>query len=100
MSFPAFEDLAADIELGFASWRLYMWLQRNWLNHLTPKDTKIAALCQTLAMGQHSVVDGLDWLVARGYLTEHEPGYRGVRRFTLAWSRVPPDKPAPETKAA
>jgi hypothetical protein len=66
VSFPAFEDLAADIELGFASWRLYMWLQRNWLNHLTPKDTKIAALCQTLAMGQHSVVDGLDWLVSEG----------------------------------
>jgi hypothetical protein len=92
MSFPALDTFASDIEMGFAAWKLYMWLQRNHLNHLTPKDTKISALCQTLSMGQHSVVDGLNRLVEKGYLDEHPAGFRGVRRFTLAWSVVKKEK--------
>lgn len=100
MSFPALDTFASDIEMGFAAWKLYMWLQRNHLNHLEPKDTKISALCQTLSMGQHSVVDGLNRLVESGYLVESAPGFRGVRRFVLAWSVVRKEPEPPTTEKA
>jgi hypothetical protein len=92
VSSPAYEDLAADIELGFVAWKVYMWLQRKWLNHTTPKETKIIVVQEALHLRPASVITALNWLVARGYVVEHERSKEGgTRRFTLAWNRA--DKP-------
>lgn len=98
MSFPAYDELSADIELGFVAWKVYMWLQRNWLNHTSPRETKYLLLQQALHLRPASVLVGLNWLVERGYLIEHERSDRGTRRFTLAWSVQRPAIAPPTSK--
>lgn len=101
MSFPAYDQLAADIELGHMTWRVYMHLQRNVLNHVTPVEVKSWLLCDTLHLRPASIVLALNWLSDRGYIVEHERGARGVRRFTLAWSVTPKGTtPEPQRKAS
>lgn len=98
MSFPAMEDLAADIELGFVAWKVYMHLQRNVLNHVTPVEVKVWLLADTVHSNNQRVIESLNWLVHKGYLAEHARGSRGVRSFTLAWSVKP--RPHGETPKA
>lgn len=89
VSYPAFDELSADIELGFVSWKVYMWLQRKWLNHTTARETKILVVQEALHLRPASVITALNWLVAKGYLVEHERSKEGgTRRFTLAWNRA------------
>lgn len=87
MSFPALDAFETDpISESAPTWKVYMHLQRSWLNHTQPKAVKVRALTQTLHLGPASVIAALNQLVERGYLIEHSPGSRGVRNLTLAWS--------------
>lgn len=87
MSFPAFEDFAADRAVTQTVFRLYMHLQREALDHVEPRQQLIWHLSETIRMRPASVISGLNWLVDHGYLVEHGRGERGIRHFTLAWSR-------------
>lgn len=87
MTFPALDTFADDIEVGHMTWRVYMHLQRHQLDIHDPRVVKIIPLSEKLRIRPASIITALNWLVERGYLIEHDRGWRGVRRFTLAWSR-------------
>lgn len=71
-----------------------MWLQRKWLNHTTPRETKIIVIQEALHLRPASVITALNWLVERGYLVEYDRCKEGrTRRFCLAWNVQKPDKP-------
>lgn len=91
MSFPALDDFADDIRVGFMTWVVYMRLQRSWLNHASPRELKISGLADAWKMRRASIIAALDRLVEWGYLVEHPRSSRGIRCFTLAWSRAHPD---------
>lgn len=86
MSFPALEAFAADTKVRHITFRVYMHLQRELLNHVTPQTVKVAALSETLMLRPASIISALNWLTQHGYLIEHQRGSRKVRNFTLAWS--------------
>lgn len=97
MSFPAYETLSRDIDLGFARWKVYMRLVHGGvLNHATPAEVKAESLAEgivwrnrrgrSVRLSPRKVRDALDWLVDRGYLVEHGRDPRGVRLLTLCWA--------------
>lgn len=93
--FPAYEAIGKDIQLGHARWRLYMYLVHGneqtapILNHVRPVEVKATGLSQALHMSPRKVLDGLDWLTARGYIVECGRGDRRVRSLVLAWELEP-----------
>jgi hypothetical protein len=83
---PSYAALAADNRLGFVTWRVYICLERHYLDHVQAREIKIWVLADRLKIGNTQVCKALNWLAEHGYIREHERGSRGVRRFTLVWS--------------
>ena len=87
MSFPALDTFAADRDVSPVGFRVYMHLQRELLDFREPRAVKVEALRHQLQVSKRKVIESLRWLVARGYLVEHERrGLLRVRVFTLAWA--------------
>jgi hypothetical protein len=84
--FPAYASIGRDVQLGYARWRVYMHLvHAPVLNHVCPVDVKVDGVAHSLTMSRRKVRDSLNWLVARGYLTQHARDAHGVRSLTLTW---------------
>lgn len=96
--YPAYHEIANDVELKFARWKVFMHLvHAPVLNHVKPVRVKAWVLAKAIPMHRDKVNDALDWLVRRGYLLQHERDRRGVRTLTLAWTTEQP--PAPDADA-
>ncbi len=90
MSYPALDAFADDPNVRHLTFRVYMHLQRRVLDHAAPREVKSYVLSATLRIRPASVIAALNWLVRSGYLIEHARGARGVRVFSLAWSKRDP----------
>lgn len=88
MTFPAYRDITKDIELGYARWRVYMFLVHEpILNHTQAIEVKVIAVAHALHMSNRKAIDALDWLVKRGYLIQHARDGRRTRSLSIAWER-------------
>jgi hypothetical protein len=100
VSFPAYEDFGQDIRVGFATWKVYMYLERNILNHQTAKEVKVWVVAEKRHIAKRKVILALNWLVVQGYLIEHPRAHsNSTRSFTLAYRRAPMTEDSP-SKAA
>jgi hypothetical protein len=86
---PAFAAFDHDPAVGRLAHRLYRHLQSELLDFREPRPVKVRGLAGTLHAGTSGVMRSLNWLVARGYLVEHDRGSRGIRSFTMAWIAKP-----------
>lgn len=90
LSFPAYEQIGRDVQLGYARWRVYMHLVNDGVLSLhRPTEVKVSGVCASLKMSRRKVTDALDWLTERGYLMEHTRQSRRVRVLTLEWAVAP-----------
>lgn len=109
MSFPSYAAFAKDSGITLTRWRVYMTLQPPFLDFLQPRAVKIVVLAEALRFegrrhgrrrtgaSREDVGAAVDWLVQRGYLTEHGRDARGVRCLTITYA-LPvsaPDVPNP-----
>ncbi len=90
MTFPAYVAFSADPRVRRVPWRVYMLLQRERLNFITPVEVKATEVALTARIRPASVTSALNWLTRRGYLIEHGRGTRNERLLTLAWSLPAP----------
>jgi hypothetical protein len=84
-SFPAAITFASDNRKTFVIQRVYDRAQTE-LDMHEVREAKAWLWADALAMDKGDVLDAWNWLVANGYLLEHERGERLVRRFTLTHS--------------
>ena len=88
MSFPALHEFELDAEVTHPRWKVYVACRRGLLNFTTPCPVKVWPLATRLRMRKQAVIDALAWLVARGYLVEHDRDHdHKTRLMTLAYER-------------
>ena len=84
-------DLVNDDEVidSPAATGVYFRLLRIPLIFVKPQDVKSWLLAEEMHVKRETVATALDLLVTRGYLVEHERGYKNIRRVTAAIERNP-----------
>jgi DNA-binding IclR family transcriptional regulator len=86
---PAFQDAKDDRSLRGSPMTVYLHL----LDVLDPmqwREVKQLALCSRLGLGERTVRDALDVLVAGGYVERQPVRPSAPRMYRLVYSRVPP----------
>lgn len=92
MTFPAWFDLNRDPAIAAkpSAQRVYAHLIETYPRiFFEPTDAKAWLIAETTHLHRDSVNEGLNLLLARGYLLDHGRGLNNVRRVTVAITRGP-----------
>ena len=85
MTFPAELAFKRDTSLSPSARRVYDYLTTV-LDFREARRIKVQIECESIGTDRETFSNGLDALVAAGYLKEHRRDQYNVRKFTLMWS--------------
>lgn len=93
MTCPAQKVFESDERVRILHMRVYRYLQDVLAFH-EAQPLKLASVSHAMHRAPSRISETLTDLAAWGYLVEHAPDRdgtrgRGIRRFTLAWAKVP-----------
>lgn len=99
MTYPAELAFKRDRTLSAAARRVYDYLTTI-LDFVVVQNVKGELHADAAGMDRKTFRKGLNQLIARGYLTEHERAPLGIRRFTLSWNVASGEKSPTSARSA